>query len=53
MKKLKLNVEELAVEQFEVASSKQEKGTVAGYATVDPYTDPCLYCIRMPATARC
>jgi hypothetical protein len=55
MKKLKLNVEALAIEQFQVeAAAPQEKGTVLGNAaTTHWYTAPCLYCPNMPATARC
>ena len=54
MKKLQLNLEALAVEQFQVeASTAQGKGTVQGHDTVAWYTSPCQYCLNMPATARC
>ena len=55
MKKLQLNLEALAIEQFQVESAlPAEKGTVLGNsASTQWYTAPCLYCPNMPATARC
>lgn len=54
MKKLKLDADDLEIEQFEVEPALDAvQGTVDGYETVDAYTDPCMFCIRMPATARC
>jgi hypothetical protein len=52
--KLKLDPQDLAIEQFEVdPAADNVEGTVYGFDTVDAYTDPCAFCIRMPATARC
>ncbi|HEU0302051.1 MAG TPA: hypothetical protein VFR37_21530 [Longimicrobium sp.] len=62
MKKLKLKVEELRIEQFEVESATAAtRGTVRGLES-DDYTvwcgslgpsDPCLYCVDMPITWSC
>lgn len=49
MKKLTLNIEHLAVEQFqtEIAAS-ESKGTVHAHSAVsDAYTDPCRFCPDM------
>ena len=48
MKKLTLNVEDLAIESFETAEEKREQGTVQGYATngnqntCDPLVGTCF-----------
>ena len=52
MKKLQLNVDELAVEQFQVEAPVQGRGTVLGHNTIAWYTAPC-YCPDMPDTATC
>jgi hypothetical protein len=62
-KKLKLQVEKLSVEQFEVQpDSLVARGTVHGLETQSPDTcncgslgpsDPCRYCVEMPITWSC
>lgn len=46
MKKLKLNVEALDVEQFQTEPSREAEGTV--HALSGWYSDPCLYCQEYP-----
>jgi len=54
VKKLRLNVGELRIEQFQVEpAAVREKGTVVGHATTAWYTAPCLYCPREPDTYSC
>jgi hypothetical protein len=54
MKKLRLNVEELAVDQFQVEPpSDQKRGTVVGHFTTAWYTKPCAYCPLLPDTFSC
>jgi hypothetical protein len=62
-KKLRLQVEKLNVEQFEVEpGSPDARGTVHGFETQGPDTcdcgsmgpsDPCRYCVDMPLTWSC
>jgi hypothetical protein len=55
MKKLTLNIEALAVEQFQLeAAAAEPKGTVHANSYVsDAYTDPCRFCPDMPITFTC
>jgi hypothetical protein len=65
MKKLRLQIEELRVERFEVEpESVTARGTVYGRETYspytcycgpwsDPHTEPCAYCPEMPITYSC
>ena len=55
MKKLTLNVEQLAVEQFQLEPGATERmGTVLGHSALsDAYTDPCRFCPEMPITFTC
>lgn len=55
MNKLKLDVETLLVDQFQVEpESRDAKGTVLALSdTLTATTYPIRYCPNMPATARC
>jgi hypothetical protein len=46
MKKLKLNLEALEVEQFQTEPGVEEEGTVL--ALSGWYSAPCLYCLDYP-----
>jgi hypothetical protein len=54
MKKLKLNVAHLAVEQFQVEPAAVEAtGTVDAHQISNAYSDPCRFCPEMPITFTC
>ena len=54
MKKLKLDIEALAVDLFEVEPEHRDaKGTVIGNDSVGSYTAPYRYCLNQPDTASC
>lgn len=64
MKKLRLNVEEISVEQFQVQQAaapargtvrglESEGGTCACGAVSDADSDPCRFCPEMPITYGC
>lgn len=56
-KKLRLQVDDLHVEQFQVERNvSAERGTVHGYDpydTVNAVTAPCMFCLPMPITYSC
>lgn len=55
MKKLTLDIEQLAVEQFQTDGVAAEpEGTVYAHSALsDAYTDPCRFCPEMPITFTC
>ena len=55
MQKLTLNIEALAVEQFQLeAAAAEARGTVQAHSALsDAYTDPCRFCPEMPITFTC
>ncbi len=51
MKKLTLDIEKLAGEEFQVEPAAAEaRGTVRGHDVSDAYSDPCRFCPDMPIT---
>ncbi|HEX8242875.1 MAG TPA: hypothetical protein VF541_05255 [Longimicrobium sp.] len=61
MKKLRLNVEELEIEQFSTESPEGKQGTVRAHVSdptecgdsMNAYTAPCRLCPDMPITFTC
>ena len=62
MNKLKLNLEDLRIEQFETEpGERNSEGTVIGHgrqveapgSIIYPYTEPGRFCLRQPATHSC
>jgi hypothetical protein len=54
MKKLRLDVETLDIEQFQTEALSATDGTVVARSdTLDAYTAPCRFCPDMPLTFTC